>query len=196
MWWANFQPRQLERYTKELFSVIGKVEKIPRARHETYDFKIDAAKLLIEVTWISEEKDIKIYSELSDDEFFNRVSRKIKHICKDHSNFPNYLYGGIIFWDTRFDWRQKEGTHRNFSSSFPIDYNVFNYDWKYLIFKEELRIPESDSPPSYIYLKENCLVDLFKKVFENKPHVMYVLSNEIFLQVNERTKSKRNVISV
>jgi len=187
MWWVNFQSNQVERITRELFSVLGKVEKIPD-KYGTYDLKIDDVKLLIEVTWISEEKDIIIYSELSDDEFFYKIRDKVEHICKDHSKYPDYLYGGIIYWDTRFDWRQKEGTHRNFSSSFPMDYNVFNYDWKYLIFTEEPRVPESDSPPSYIFLKEDCLLELFQKVYENKIKIMYVLSNGHFSQVKEGKK--------
>jgi len=85
--WENFQPDQLEKYTKESFSVLGKVEKKHRKRCKTYDFKIDEVKLLIEVTWISEKETIH-YHELSDKEFFNRISRKVKHVCKDHSNYP------------------------------------------------------------------------------------------------------------
>jgi hypothetical protein len=184
MWWVNFQSKQVERITKELFSVLGEIKKIPD-KYGTYDFKIDDVKLLIEVTWISEEKGTRYYSELSDDEFFHKIRDKVEHVCKDHSNYPDYLYGGIIYWDTRFDWRQKKGTHVNFSSTFPMDYDVFEYDWKFLIFTEEPRVPESDSPPSYIYVKEYCLVNLFQKIFETKPHIMYVLLNNQFIQITK-----------
>ncbi|EMR73037.1 hypothetical protein MCGE09_00262 [Thaumarchaeota archaeon SCGC AB-539-E09] len=193
MEWNRFQPANVERDIKRLFSVLGRVDKIPD-KHGTYDFKIDDVKLLIEVTWISEEKNVIIYKELLDNEFFYKIRDKVEHVCKDHSNYPEYTYGGVISWDTRFNWRQVEGTHKNFKESFPFEYDINNYDWKYLVFLEEPRVPESDSPPAYIYLKEIRLIPLFQRVFENKLHVMYVLSNGNYVNMRARRSRLDNII--
>jgi len=52
-------------------------------------------------------------------------------------------------------------------------------------------VPESDSPPTYIFLKEIRLVTLFQRVFENKLHVIYVLSNGKFVDVKSHARAKR-----
>ena len=180
--WANHRAKQCELLTKKWFSTLGEVEKIPD-RKGGYDFKIDKCKLLIEVTWINSEKRAtkrtdRLYEikPLTDDDFYYKIQDKVVHLEKDRTEHSGYRYGGIIFWDTLFDFIQHPLTHKNFTESFPFDYGIMEYDWEYLVLCEEPSI--GDRPPAIIYIRNGELVDLLNTVFSGQDSITYVLNND------------------
>jgi len=182
--WANHRAKQCESITKKWFSVLGEVEKISD-KEGGYDFKIDKIKLLIEVTWINSEKrrtqkTDKIYeiTPLTDDDFYYKIRDKVKHLVKDRTKYSDYYYGGIIFWDTLFDFIQHPLTHNNFTDTFPFEYEIVKYDWEYLILCEEASLP--DRPPVFIYIRNNDLVDILKPVFSDQHSITFILQNDQF----------------
>lgn len=187
-----FQSKQCEQITQEWFSVLGKVDKIPTSKLPTYDLKVDSERLLIEVKLINSENRLtqdrrtqKLpffnTSEMSSYEFFNKMVEAVAHIKKDASCYPTYYRGGIIFWDTLFNFRQYPPTFTNFTASFPFDYEIFDNVWDFLILCEEPSI--GDRPPAFIYIKKRELVSPLHKVFEKLHYIMYVLINDQFSQI-------------
>ena len=190
-WWVTFQSAQVERIAKKWFSALGKVEKIPTSIVPTYDYKIDRVKLLIEVKWInSENRGTKVSpgmwvtKQLTDEDLFHKMLAKVMSLQKDASNYPSYYRGGIIFWDTIFDFLQHPLTHTNFTATFPFDYEIFDYDWQYLILCEEPSV--GDRPPAFIYIKKRELIEPLKKVFEKQYYIMYVFTHDQFVAIIER----------
>ena len=188
--WIKFQSGQCEQITKEWFSVLGKVDKIPTSKCPTYDFKIDSEKLLIEVKWINSENrftpdkhapTISWTTEMTDKEFFSKIVEAVSHIQKDALNYPSYYRGGIVFWDTLFNFRQYPPTRANFTASFPLAYEICDKGWDYLILCEEPSV--GDRPPVFIYIKKRELVNPLQKVFEKQSHTVYILMNDQFFQI-------------
>jgi hypothetical protein len=189
--WDEIKSKECEEITKEWFSILGKVKKIPDHKG-TYDYKIDGEKLLIEVCWINSENkfirrgdSIGMGKELSDQDFFSKIQDKVKHICKPHCQFPKYRYGGIIFWDTLFDFLQDPPTHRHYNERFPFEYQIFDLDWEYLILIQETSI--GNRPPAFIYVKKPELKDPLDRVFKNHNHVMFVLQGDQFRASKNRS---------
>ena len=115
---------------------------------------------------------------MTDDDFYYKIQDKVEHLEKERTKYPDYRYGGIIFWDTLFDFIQHPLTHKNFTETFPFEYEIMEYDWEYLILCEEPSI--GDRPPAFIYIRNNELVDLINTVFSDQYSIAYVLKNDHF----------------
>ena len=197
--WIIRQSSQCERFVKEWFSVLGKVDKIPTSTVPTYDFKVDNQKLLIEVKYISTEKrfhkvthdvdevplhvEVHLGEELTDDDFYSKIQTKVMATQKEYSKYPDYYRGGIIFWDDLFDFLQYPPTHCNYDEIFPYDYDIFDYDWDYLVLHEMPTVGEW--PLVFSYVKKHNLVDPLVEVFKKHRHTMYVLIEGKFHKYNK-----------
>ena len=191
-WWIKLQSKQCENLTKEWFSVLGKVDKIPESRTPTYDFKVDDEKLLIEVKWINSENRFTLLSDhlylgkpLSDEDVYRKMLQKVVSLEKEASNYKEYHRGGVIHYDDLFDFLQYPKTHNKFDAAFPYEYEIVDYDWEYLVLCETPTVGEW--PLAFIYVKNHALVRPLEKVFEKHRYTLYILNNKEFVKYRKNS---------
>lgn len=168
-----------ERDVAQIFSYLGEVEPVRRSNQEkTSDFKVVAEKLIIEVTSINTapagEQDeygrIPLNLPRSDDEFIEKINRKIEHAEEKEDTFEYDKRIVVIHYDPvlvglRPDINKKLGDlafikkTRFLSSS--LDGLIFLPPKITMLGGDNIKIPGP-----ICYVKEQKIMDLLSKIRE------------------------------
>jgi len=93
----NMSAGEQEKGVKSIFSVFGECKKIPRESYKTFDFSIDASKLVFDVTTINPPFNADVIN--GDPEFLvSQIRDAMEHAEeKDTTNFSDYHKGAVIY---------------------------------------------------------------------------------------------------
>lgn len=158
-----------ERDVEKIFASLGKIEKIPEnTKRPTFDYKIDARRLLLEVTSLDVSPRSKNLTKM---DVLKKLEGAIDHIlAKDTSPFPNYRKGGVIVYTLEF--RLYSGFDKILDDKLREVSGILKNDLDFLVF-----IPESASVnnkssrevyPVVFYVKDKSLAEEFKHAFRSQ----------------------------
>ena len=157
-----------ESRVKSIFSKLDKVDKIPETKgKETYDFKVDEHKILIEVTSIKAVIS-GIPTEFTPEKILDKVETAIGHIKnKDRSEFPDYVKGGVVFYDLVFNFIIK--FHSRLDESFPEWSGLAEGDLDYLILIHQPASISGESSfekyPVVCYVRDKSIAEMLERAF-------------------------------
>lgn len=164
-WIYNQMNPSKEEFVQKIFSVLGKIIKIPTTEETTSDFAISEEKLLIEVTSIRIDvirKSKVIRPQLS----LKKLRRSIQHIAeKNDADYQQYNKGGVIISDT------------------ITEFFLTFYDW---IKNNPPRI-KTEIPSNIQFLVFVKYPDSFEESFTKAPPIIYVKKE--YLPVLQKIKN-------
>jgi hypothetical protein len=155
---------------KKMFAPLGKTEKIPENQeHTNFDYKIDAQRLLLEVTSLNINETSP--RNLTRMDVLRKLEVAIEHIlAKDASPFPKYRRGGVIVYTLIFNFFSK--FHKLLNDKLPEISGMLNNDLDFLVFfPEPASINNKDSWkvfPIVFYVKDPFLAREFMKVLHRQ----------------------------
>lgn len=158
-----------EHDVEKMFTSLGTVEKIRENKKcPTFDYKIDARKLLLEVKSLNVSP---TSGDLTKQDVFKKLEGTIDRILdKDASPFPNYLKGGVIVYTLIFNFKSK--FDKLLDSNLPKENGMLNNDLDFLVFFHESASINNRSSwelyPMVFYVKSESLTEEFKKAFRNR----------------------------
>jgi len=157
-----------EAAAKQIFSPLGNAEKIHEIKgKKTFDFKIDQSKILLEITSLGVPL-TALPTIFTDDLLFRKIQEAVAHITeKDNPELPDYFKGGVIFYETVFNWITK--FHLKLDSELPRLTGLPDSKLDFLAFAAQ-----SASIPVVFYVKDGPLVEVRKTAFADKNYKIIV----------------------
>lgn len=157
---VNITSPHQEEIVETLLSNVGEVTKIPESDIHTFDYAVHDVKLLTEVTGIN-----CIFTlGINKIDTYTKIREAVNHIVeKSSEEFPDYIRGGIIFYDALFWWFGHMAEHLN--KELPSKFEFEVWDWDYLIFYP----PQISQKISItVYLKNHEVRGLIEEILNGK----------------------------
>jgi len=166
-----------EEEVKQIFSYLGKVERVPRSnRKKTSDFKIEDEKLIIEITSINtapvgeqdEDGCIPLNLPHNEDAFIEKINRGIEH-AEEKEDTRGYSKIAVIHNDPAMFGLKPDFMEKLFDPDFIKKTGFLSSSLDGLMFlPPKLAILGDDSdikiPGSVCYVKEQKMVDLLSRI--------------------------------
>jgi hypothetical protein len=154
-----------EEKVKGIFSKLGKINKIPEnSNGKTFDFEMPDEKILVEVTSLNS---FTSPGKITVDPI-EKTERAVSHIVeKNASDFPDYLKGGVIFYDIILDFATNFS--KRIQQELPSSVVPRVKELDYLVFAPQNASINGKSStllyPIVVYLKNMGECIRFKKIY-------------------------------
>jgi hypothetical protein len=166
-----------EAVTMQIFSPLGIVEKIREINgKKTFDFRINQSKILLESTSLTVAFTV-LPTTFDDNLLFRKLQEAIVHIKeKDAPALPDFFKGGIIFYETVFNFMTR--FHLKLNSELPRLAHFLDNGLDFLAFVPQPASIDGRSSfdvfPIVFYIKEGPLVEKFRNTFADKNYIVIV----------------------
>jgi len=171
---TNFQTPALEKYVKKMFSKIGKTDKVSRDNEKRLDYKIEEAKILIEVTsinWaikhqIDNTEEYLINLPKNEEELIEKIDRAIEHIEEKKASNNNYRRIGVIYFDKIYQGigkRLLRSCHET-NLIYATNFITSNMDALILLFSLKENNEIGNLPDNILFLRNSKVHDLLERL--------------------------------
>ena len=154
---------------EKMFAPLGIIERIrENKKRPTFDYKIDARKLLLEVKSLNVPPASENLTKL---DIFKKLEGTIDRILtKDPSPFPGYRKGGVVVYTLIFNFKSK--FDKLLDNNLSKDMGMLKNNLDFLVFFHESASINNKSSwelyPIVFYVKDESLAEEFKNAFRSR----------------------------